>query len=255
MKKPKLTLVGAGPGDEELITLKGIKALASADVVLYDALVNPDLLSHAPESAPKIFVGKRKGAHKFKQEEINELIVENAYQYGHVVRLKGGDPFIFGRGTEEILHAQAQGIETAYVPGISSSYGVPGIAGIPVTHRGSSESFWAITATTKTGELSKDVFTAAKSDATIVILMGVSKLQEITDVYQSYHRNTVPVAIVQNGSLPNQKVVLGTIDTIEQAAIVEEITGPAVIVIGEVVRLHPDFGNVAAKGLSKFASK
>ena len=157
MKKPYLTLVGAGPGDPELFTLKGVKALSTADVVLYDALVNKDLLDYAPAKAQKVFVGKRAGKHSLKQEEINELIVEYAFNYGHVVRLKGGDPFVFGRGHEEIAYAAAFGIDSSVVPGISSSIAVPEMQKIPVTARGYSESFWVVTGTTKEGELSKDI--------------------------------------------------------------------------------------------------
>jgi len=135
-KTPKLTVVGAGPGDPDLITLKAVKALASADVVLYDALINEELLTYAPD-AEKIFVGKRKGCYAYRQDQINELIVSRAKSHGHVVRLKGGDPFIFGRGAEEIDYVQQFDIETAMVPGISSSFAVPAYQGIPLTKRGS----------------------------------------------------------------------------------------------------------------------
>src|SRR6476661_2834377 len=164
---PKLTLVGAGPGDAELITVKGIKALSQADVVLYDALVNPDILEYAPQNAVKLYVGKRSKNHTYTQEQINTLIVELAHKHGHVVRLKGGDSFVFGRGLEEIKYAELFEIETSVVPGISSSIGVPALSGIPVTHRGASESFWVITGTTSKGELSKDVRVAAHTNATV----------------------------------------------------------------------------------------
>jgi uroporphyrin-III C-methyltransferase len=147
-KIPKITLVGAGPGDTELITLKGLNALKTADVVLYDALVNQDLLAYAPKESIKIYVGKRNHQHAYTQEQINTLIVDMAYTHGHVVRLKGGDSFVFGRGQEELNYANAFNIETSVVPGISSSISVPALAGIPVTHRGVSESFWVITGTT-----------------------------------------------------------------------------------------------------------
>src|SRR5690349_2015813 len=148
---PKLTLVGAGPGDPDLISVKGIRVLQSADVVLYDALVNEELLHYVPEEAPRIYVGKRLGQHEFTQTKINELIVVMANLHGHVVRLKGGDPFVFGRGQEEIAFARQHGLETAIVPGISSSIAVPELQGIPITSRGISESFWVLTGTTKTG--------------------------------------------------------------------------------------------------------
>lgn len=241
MKSPKLTLVGAGPGDPELISIKGVKALASADVVLYDALAHPAILEHAPPSAIRIFVGKKVGVCQFKQEDINALIVENAQKHGHVVRLKGGDPFIFGRGHEEILYAKFFGIETAIIPGISSSYSVPELNGIPLTRRGLNESFWVVTGTTRDHELSSDIAIAAQSSATIVILMGMTKLKEIIEIFIQANKGNTPVAIIQNGSLPEEKIAIGKVSTI--VSIVEEtkISSPAVIVIGEVVALHASF--------------
>lgn len=238
---PKLTLAGAGPGDSDLITVKAINALGKADIVLYDALVNPVLLNYASPNVKKIFVGKRSGQHSLKQEEINHLIVDLAFSYGHVVRLKGGDPFVFGRGYEEIEYAQSFNIETEIIPGVSSSIGVPATAGIPVTHRGTSESFWVITGTTRTEELSRDIALAAKSTATVVILMGVHKLHEIVKVYKSNGKASLPIALIQNGTLPEEKIAVGTISTIEEIVKKKKIGSPAVIVIGEVVKLHPEF--------------
>ena len=162
LKTPILTVVGAGPGDIDLITLKAIKAIKSANVILYDALINEELLKYASENVELIFVGKRKGCYAFQQEQINELIVTKAKEKGHVVRLKGGDPFIFGRGAEEIDYVRKFGLETYAVPGISSSMAVPAYQGIPLTKRGASESFWVITGTTKQHKLSEDVALAAK---------------------------------------------------------------------------------------------
>jgi len=235
---PKLTLVGAGPGDAELITLKGIKALRAADVILYDALVNKELLEYAAD-VPAIFVGKRAGNHELPQEGINELIVQSALTYGHVVRLKGGDPFVFGRGHEEIEYAQSFGIETAVVPGISSSIAVPELQSIPLTRRGVSESFWVLTGTTRAGQLSADLQLAAQSNATAIILMGVHKLAEITALYGAHGRGTLPVAVIQNGSLPQERIVVAEVDTIVDVVQRENIGAPAIIVIGEVVRTHP----------------
>src|SRR6188768_341544 len=178
---PRVTLVGAGPGDPELITLKGIRAIEAADIVLYDALVSPEILQLIPDTTPSLCVGKRAGMHSYKQEEINELIVEFAYQYGHVVRLKGGDPFVFGRGSEEIEYAEAHGVSAFVVPGVSSALAVPASIKIPVTARGISESFWVITGTTKSGEISGDIALAAQSSATVVILMGLNKIHDIMD--------------------------------------------------------------------------
>ena len=237
--EPKITLVGAGPGDPDLITVKGINALSEADVVLYDALVNPELLKYVPLKAIKVYVGKRNGKHTFSQDEINKLLVDYALTHGHVVRLKGGDPFVFGRGAEELDFAETFNIETDLVPGISSSIGVPALQRIPVTHRGISESFWVITGKNSEGTVPEDVKLAAQSGATVVILMGLGKLKEIVSIFQSYNRNDTPVAVIQNGSLQTENLALGTIDTIVETVAQEGIGAPAIIVIGEVVRKNP----------------
>ena len=233
---PKLTLVGAGPGDVDLITVKAIRALKTADVVLYDALVNEDLLDYINSDAEIIFVGKRRGCYRYQQEQINELIVARANSKGHVVRLKGGDPFIFGRGAEEMEYAESFGIETAFVPGISSSLAVPAYQNIPLTKRGSSESFWIITGTTKDHKLSNDIKLAAKSNATVVVLMGMGKLPEIIALFQQENKNDLPVAIIQNGTRANEKVGIGTVDTILEIVKENELSNPSIIVLGEVVK-------------------
>ncbi len=238
---PKLTLVGAGPGDADLITLKGIKALQKADIVLYDALVNKELLEYIPEDVPTIFVGKRFENHSYTQEQINQLIVDSALTYGHVVRLKGGDSFVFGRGHEEVMYARAHNIETSIVPGISSSIAVPELQQIPLTSRGISESFWVLTGTTKKGEMSADIELAAQSNATAIILMGVHQLRQICALYQKYKKGNQAVAVIQNGSLPNEKIALGTIDTIVDIAQEHAVGSPAIIVIGDVVKEHPHY--------------
>lgn len=234
--QPKVTLVGAGPGDPELITLKAVLALNKADVVLYDALVDPVLLDHAPDSALKIFVGKRVGKHSFPQEDTNQLCVSLAKKHGHVVRLKGGDPFVFGRGSEEIEYIEAFGISTEVVPGITSAIAVPASAGIPVTKRGVSESFWVITGTTSAGELSKDLALAAQSTATAVVLMGTRKLAEISQVYREYGKSDLPIAIIQSGTTRDEKIVAGHISDIVQKAAESKVEAPAILIIGEVVR-------------------
>ncbi len=250
--KPKLTVVGAGPGDAELITLKAVKALQNADVVLYDALVNPDLLSYASQ-AEQIFVGKRKGCYSYQQEQINELIVQRAQTKGHVVRLKGGDPFIFGRGAEEMEYAAQFGIETAMVPGISSSLAVPAYQNVPLTKRGSSESFWVITGTTKSHKISNDVALAAKSTATVVILMGMSKLPQIVALFKAEGKHELPVAIIQNGTTPEEKIGVGTVNTIEAVVAENGLSNPAIIVLGEVVRHRETLQKVYAEAESNTA--
>lgn len=238
VKEPRITLVGAGPGDAELISLKGVRILKSADVVLYDALVNKELLEFAPEHAIKIYVGKRSGDHSYSQEAVNKLMIDYALNYGHVVRLKGGDPFVFGRGFEELEMAASYSIPAEIVPGISSSISVPALQGIPVTHRGTSESFWVITGTTTNGEVSKDIYAAAKTDATVVVLMGVKKLKQIAAIFEAEGKGRLPVAVIQNGSMANEKVVVGTAATIAEAAADQNIDSPALIIFGEVVGLH-----------------
>jgi uroporphyrin-III C-methyltransferase len=234
--KPKVTLVGAGPGDPDLLTLKGVKALAEANVVLYDALANEEILEYVPKNAIKIFVGKQIGNHAYTQDQINQLIVDNALTYGNVVRLKGGDPFIFGRGGEEIDFIESFGIETVVVPGISSVVAVPASQGISITKRGVSESFWAITGTTSDRQLSADVALAAQSSATVVILMGMHKLPQIIDLFQKEAKGDLPVAIIQNGTTSDEKVGVGTVNSILEIVKEKKLSSPAIIVLGEVVR-------------------
>ena len=244
MKTPRLTVVGAGPGDPELITLKAIKTIMSANVILYDALINNDLLDFALPNAELIFVGKRKGCYVYQQDQINELIVSRAKSHGHVVRLKGGDPFIFGRGAEEIEYAKQFGVETYVVPGISSSFAVPAYQGIPLTKRGASESFWVITGTTKNHQLSNDIVLASKSSATVVILMGMSKLSEIVSVFSSEGKGNESVAIIQNGTTEREQTGFGTINTIESVVKEKQLSSPAIIVIGEVVKQRVELDSV-----------
>ena len=191
-KSPKVTLVGAGPGRADLITIKGLKALRSADVVLYDALVSPQLLDHVKENALKIYVGKRCSQHSLTQDDINILIVKHAFESGDVVRLKGGDPFVFGRAHEEIEYAESFGIPVTVVPGVSSAIAVPSGQGIPMTRRGVSSSFWVMTATKRDGSFSEDLKFASQSSATMVILMGMRKLREIVEEVNRYRGSSTP---------------------------------------------------------------
>ncbi|MCD8739669.1 uroporphyrinogen-III C-methyltransferase [Mucilaginibacter roseus] len=243
---PRITLVGAGPGDADLITIKGIKALQTADVILYDALVNEELLDIAPAHSIKVYVGKRSGDQTHSQASINQLMVDYAFNYGHVVRLKGGDPFVFGRGFEEIEFAAQHNIPAQVVPGISSSIGVPELQQIPVTHRGLSESFWVVTGTTASGKISLDLIDAAKSRATVVVLMGIHKLAEITEVFKAEGKSNLPAAVIQSGTTANEKVAIATVDTIVNAVAEKNISSPALIVFGEVVALHPEFKSIKA---------
>jgi uroporphyrin-III C-methyltransferase len=239
MNRPFLSLVGAGPGDPELITLKAIRAIKKADVILYDALANEELLAYAQPNAIKKFVGKRYGCHALSQEEINVLILEYAHSHGHVVRLKGGDPFVFGRAQEEIETARQAGIPVEVIPGISSALAVPTMQMIPLTNRGIAESFWVTTGTTRSGDISNDIKLAAQSSATVIILMAMSKLEGIMDIFKEYGKQDTPVAIIQNGTTPEEKWVIGSVKDIAFKAELESISNPAIIIVGEVVRLHP----------------
>jgi len=245
--KPSVKIVGAGPGDADLLTIKAFKALKNAKAILYDALIGKDILAYANPKAELIYVGKRADNHAYSQDEINQLIVDYAFNYGEVVRLKGGDPYIFGRGHEEYNFVQSFGIDVEVIPGISSAIAVPELSNIPLTKRGISESFWVLTATNKNGELSKDIHHAVKSDATIVVLMGVSKLPQIVTLFKQQNKHNLPVAIIQNGSLKSSKTVSGRVSSIEDIAKKQKIGTPAIIVFGEVVNqnviasFHPEF--------------
>lgn len=247
MGKPTLVLLGAGPGDPDLISVKGVKALKKAEVVLYDTLSHPDLLDYAPADAEKIYVGKKAGSCQNSQQSINDLIVQKAREGKYIVRLKGGDPFIFGRGHEELTHARDHKIPVEVIPGISSCTSIGELQEIPLTKRGINESFWVTTGVTRNGGVSEDIELAAQTTATIAILMGMRSLPKIVNIFRRYGRNTTPIAVIQQGSLPEEKIALGTIDTI--AGRVEELglTNPALILIGDVVQLHPSYEEWLAK--------
>lgn len=232
---PTLSIVGAGPGDPELITIKGMKAIQKADVILYDALASKELLEYVKSSCKLVYVGKRKGKKEFSQDEINQLIVFYSRRYEYVVRLKGGDPNVFGRGHEELEYAERRGVNIEVIPGVSSSIAAPSAAGIPLTKRGVNESFWVVTGTLSSGELSNDIHLAAQSSATVIVLMGMSHLNTITSIFHDSRSPFEPIAIIQNATLPEQKVVTGTMLNIHQQVMENGISSPAVIVIGKVV--------------------
>jgi uroporphyrin-III C-methyltransferase len=241
MKEIKVTLVGAGPGDPDLITVKAMKAIQSADAILYDALVGEKILEYAAPYAELIYVGKRCGQHSLTQADINALLAQTAQRVGHVVRLKGGDPFIFGRGHEELVFLKKKGITVNVVPGISSATSLSLLQEVPLTRRRVAESFWVITGTTKSHELSGDISLAAQSTATVVILMGMRKLTEICKLFSNAGKRETPVMVIQNGSQESEKVVLGAINDISKKVKVAGVGAPGIIIIGEVVRLHPEF--------------
>lgn len=233
---PELFVVGAGPGDIDLMTIKGYKILQEANVILYDNLANKELLSIAREDCEKIYVGKQPYGEYTPQETIHELIRHYAFSKGKVVRLKGGDPFIFGRGFEEILFAREQGIKTHFVPGISSMQAT-GFQDIPLTHRNVSESIWVVTGTKKDGTLSADLRLAMQSNATVVIYMGMKQLVSIANTYIEADKGKTPAAIIQHASLPEQKSVKGLAQDLPAMAASAQLTYPAIIIIGAVVNL------------------
>lgn len=230
-------LVGAGPGDPELITVKGLRILRIADVVVYDRLVHPDLLEEARPDAERIYVGKAPGSHAGAQERINEILVEHARLGRVVVRLKGGDPFVFGRGGEEALALAAARIRFRVVPGISSSISVPAYAGIPVTHRNVSSAFTVVTGHSCRGGADPDWISLARA-GTLVILMGLRRLPEIAStLIDAGVDASTPAAVVASGATNSQAVVEGTLESIGRRT--RHLVAPATIVIGKVVALRP----------------
>ncbi|WP_298765267.1 uroporphyrinogen-III C-methyltransferase [uncultured Polaribacter sp.] len=240
-KNYKVTLVGAGPGAVDLITVKGLNAIKTADVIFYDALVNKELLKNAKPDTNLIYVGKRFNNHRFSQTEINTLLAEYAFTKNNVVRLKGGDPFVFGRGSEEVDYLENCGIEVEIIPGISSALAVPTNQGIPLTKRGVNESFWVITGTTSNGEISKDIMHGAKSSATLVILMGLRNFTTILNEVLKYRPINTPFAIIQNGTLQNETICIETLENYKNALPKIDYKSPGIIVIGDVVAEHNTF--------------
>ena len=230
-------LVGAGPGDPDLITVRGMRCLQQADVVVYDRLANPALLDKAPPRAELVFAGKRPGYKTLAQDEINVLLVERARKGDVVVRLKGGDPFVFGRGGEEALACAEAGISWEVVPGISSAVGVPARAGVPVTHRGIAGSFAVVTGH-RAGDDDVDWAALARID-TLVVLMGVGRFPHTVEMLLRNGRDPeTPVAIIERGTRPGERVTSGTLATIVERAEEESVRPPATIVIGAVAGLR-----------------
>ena len=240
MSQGKVVLVGAGPGDPELITLRGLRWLRRAEVIVYDQLATPALLDEAPEDALRIFAGKSAGRHYLEQSAINAILIHHARRGRLVVRLKGGDPFVFGRGGEEMLACARAGVAVEVVPGVSAAIAVPAAAGIPVTHRGFASSFAVVTGhedPTKP-ESAVDWERLATAVDTLVILMGVGTLKRITARLLAAGRSgDTPAAVIHRGTTQAEETVVGTLGDI--AARAAEIQAPAVIVIGEAVAFRP----------------
>jgi uroporphyrin-III C-methyltransferase len=225
-------LVGAGPGDPDLITLKAIKTLQKADVVVYDRLANEEILKYA-SGAARIYVGKKAGAHSKKQEEINQILIEQGKKYDNVVRLKGGDPFVFGRGGEEMLALLEEGIPVEVIPGVTSAIGVPTSSGLPVTHRGVATSFTVVTGHEDPTKNEKQVQWNYNAD-TLVILMGVGHLEENIQKIMEHKDPQTPVCVIEKGTTPDERMVLGTLENIAQ----KDIKPPALVIIGPVVDVY-----------------
>lgn len=236
----KVYLVGAGPGDPELITVKGVKCIREADIILYDRLVNNELLGYAKADAELIFCGKMPNSHVLQQETINHLLVKYAKKGKVVTRLKGGDPFVFGRGGEEAEILAQNGISFEIVPGISSGIAAPAYAGIPVTHRNYGNSFAIVTGHRKNGEADNIKWEAlAKGIDTIAIYMGVKNLSYIQEQLLQYGKHPdTPAALIQWGTLSTQKTVVSTLGEIHHAAEKEGVRNPCMILIGEVVKMR-----------------
>lgn len=237
----KVYLVGAGPGDPGLMTLKGKALLECADVVVYDALVSPPILAMINPLAEKINAGKRKGMHSMLQADISQLLIEKAQAAAIVVRLKGGDPFIFGRGGEEMEDLVAAGVPVEVVPGITSGVAAPAYAGIPLTHRAHSSSVTFVTGHEGAGKYRPaiDWQAIAQGSETIVVYMGIHNLGYITEQLQTAGLSSAtPVALVRWGTRPEQEELVGTLETIVQQVEATQFGAPAIAVIGSVVNLH-----------------
>ncbi len=234
----KVYLTGAGPGDIELMTVKALRLVKETDVIIYDRLINPDILKEAKDGCQFVYVGKEDSNHTLPQEEINEVIYQNALKHEHVVRLKGGDPLVFGRGGEEGIYLRERGIKFEFIPGITSAIAVPEYAGIPVTHRGITVSFRVVTGHESHNKGHSQIpWENYKTDDTIIFLMGLHRLKNITKkLIEIGKSKDYPIAVISRGTTKDEKTVVGTLDTIVELA--KDLPTPALIVVGEVVRLR-----------------
>ena len=232
----KVILVGAGPGDPDLISVKGLRAIQSADVIAYDALISPDLLSSAKQNCEKIFVGKRSKSHCVLQEQINAILIAKAKEGTVVVRLKGGDPFVFGRGGEELLALREEGIETVIIPGITSGIGIASSLGIPLTHRGTASNVVFVTGSEISDKDNTVDWQSISAIDTIVVYMGIKKLPEIVIKLSQSGRNIeTPVSVIFGGTTKEQIVVEGTLSTIVENVRTMTTDLPGIVIIGDVV--------------------
>ena len=233
----RVYIVGAGPGDPDLLSLRAFRLLQEADVIVYDRLVGPEILDYARRDAERVYVGKAKGAHAKSQAWINNALAQHAHAGKMVVRLKGGDPFVFGRGGEEVAHLRAHGVDAEVVPGITAATGCAAAAGIPLTERGVASGVTFVTGHGVDGDSDVDWPSLARSSNTLVIYMGVSTASRIAAQLTGHGmRADMPVAIIENGTRADQRVVTGSLSQLTELVTVEGVVGPAVIVIGEVAR-------------------
>jgi uroporphyrin-III C-methyltransferase len=234
----KVYLTGAGPGDIELLTVKALRVIRQADVIIYDRLANPDILEEAKDGCEFVYVGKEDGRHIMPQDDINEVIYQNALKHANVVRLKGGDPFVFGRGGEEALYLLERDIKFEIIPGITSAISAPAYAGIPVTHRGVAVSFRVVTGhESPNKKVSQIPWENFKTDDTIVFLMGLHNLPKISKkLIEIGKARDYPVAVISKGTTKDQSVVVGTLENIVEKT--KDVPTPALIVVGKVVELR-----------------
>ncbi len=233
-----VSLVGGGPGDPELLTCKGRRRLEECEVVVYDALVAPALLDLCPAAAERIYVGKRQGRHALPQPEIDALLVQLGRQGRRVVRLKGGDPFVFGRGYEEVLALREAGVDHEVVPGVTAGVAVPAYAGIPVTHRGTARAVTFATGHPATSGDGTDFTALARVPGTLVVFMGLTNLAEITASLVSGGRSPgEPAAVIAEGTTERQRTVVGTLANLAERVHAAGLPSPALLVVGDVVAL------------------
>jgi len=238
-----VALIGCGPGDPDLLTFRALRLMQQADVVLYDRLVAPEIVDLVRKDAERVYVGKKRDQHMLPQEDINELLIRLAKEGKHVVRLKGGDPFIFGRGGEEIQSLASQGIPFQVVPGITAATGCASYAGIPLTHRDYAQSCIFVTGHLKDGSVDLDWKSLVHKNQTIVIYMGLMGLKKICEeLIKHGMQNNMPVALIQQGTTVGQKVLIGTVQTLPHLAANQTIHPPTLIIVGEVVNLHETLG-------------
>lgn len=236
----RVYLVGAGPGDPELLTLKAVRVLEQADVVVYDNLVSSGVLAHASPQAQRIYAGKRRNEHTMRQEQINALLVQLARAGKQVVRLKGGDPFVFGRGGEEMQQLAAHGVDFEIVPGITAACGVASYAGIPLTHRDHAQGVLFVTGHLQAGSVAElDWEALVRPRQTVVIYMGLNALPEICRQLIAHGAPASrPIAAVQHGTLATQQVLTGTLADLPAKVAASGLSSPSLLIVGDVVRLH-----------------